>query len=81
LLAAVRIKINDMTKLNSQQAIRLLKKEKGNYLKHYFSGGSIYNDEGDDIGDVSQKVIDNLVAKGKIKKQIRYLIKTLNPFA
>ena len=56
-----------MSNLNSRQVVRLLKQEKGNYLKHYFSGGSVYNDEGDDIGSVSQKVIDNLVKMGKIK--------------
>jgi len=57
-----------MAKLNSKQTICLLKQEKGNYLKHYCSGGSVYNEDGDDLGDMSQKVIDNLVAKGKIKK-------------
>ncbi len=49
-----------MPKLNSYNVIRFLKESKDNYLKHYFSGGTVYNGDADELGDVSQKVIDNL---------------------
>ncbi len=56
-----------MPKLTSQQILRLLKNNKGWYLKHYFTGGSVYCDECSVQGDFSQKVLDNLIASGKIK--------------
>jgi hypothetical protein len=58
---------SSMENLTSQQILRLLKNNEGWYLKHYFTGGSVYDDEGNDQGKFSQKVLDNLIAGGKIK--------------
>ena len=56
-----------MKKLNANQVVSFLKKNRGSYIKHYIAGGSVYDDEGNDCGDFSQKVLDNLI-KGKMIK-------------
>ena len=47
-------------KLNSKQVVSILKKDEGNYLLNYYQGGGLFDDEGNDIGDVSEKVVENL---------------------
>ncbi len=56
-----------MKKLNGQQIIAFLKKSNENYLKQYYQGGSIYDDEGNDIGTFSEKVFQRLLDNGIIK--------------
>lgn len=48
------------------QCISFLRQSKDNYIKHYLSGGSLYDDEGNDCGDLTQKVLDKLVSDKSI---------------
>lgn len=56
------------TNLTSAQVISLLKKSTGNYIHHYLQCITIYNDEADEIGRCSNKVLNNLIDSGKVKK-------------
>jgi len=55
-----------MKKLNSAGVIRLLKRGDDYVLKTFYMGGTVYC-EGDDIGDCSQHVVNNLLANNRIE--------------
>lgn len=52
--------------LNSAGVLRLLKRGNDYVLKKFYMGGTVYND-GDDLGNCSEKVVQNLLAKNKIE--------------
>lgn len=54
--------------LNRQQVIRELNRDSDNYVKHYFGNICLHNNEGDNLGQMSYRVFDNLLKKGKIQK-------------
>jgi len=54
-----------MKKLNSAGIIRLLKRGDDYVLKTFYMGGTVYC-EGDDMGNCSQKVVNNLLAGNKL---------------
>ena len=54
--------------LNGKQVIRELKKNSDYYVKHYLGNICLHNNEGDNLGQVSYLVFDNLLKKGKIER-------------
>ncbi|MAX80375.1 MAG: hypothetical protein CL843_09385 [Crocinitomicaceae bacterium] len=54
--------------LNGQQVIRGLKRDSDNYVKHYLGNICLHNNEGDNLGQISYRVFDNLLKKGEIKR-------------
>jgi len=55
-----------MKKLHSADVIRLLKRGNEYVLKTFYMGGAVYC-EGDDMGNCSQNVVNNLLAGNKLE--------------
>lgn len=57
-----------MLKLNSKKVIKLLIDNDGSYIKSYYQGGSVYADDGYEIGTLTERVFDNLLKNNQIRE-------------
>ena len=57
-----------MANMTAQQVERLLKQSKDYYIHHYITESTVRNESGDDIGRLSNKVLKNMLLKGKVKQ-------------
>ena len=55
-------------KQNATETIRFLKKSEHHYLKQYFQSGTLYDDEANECGEITQSMLDKLLNHGIIKK-------------
>lgn len=55
-----------MKNLNSAGVLKLLNRGGDYVLKTFYMGGTVYC-EGDDIGNCTQRVVENLLESGKIE--------------
>ena len=54
--------------MTGQQVQHLLKQNKAYYIHHYITESIVHDESGDDIGRLSNNVLNRLLEKGKLKQ-------------